>query len=79
MRAANTACPRWGKDPRGWQKKPFAEIAKEIASHPFTIREMAKQSEDLQRLKEVESLEEGFLEWLRTSSYNNGTSLIYLS
>lgn len=62
-----------------WDKKTLIEQTKEIATHPFTVREMAKQSEDLQRLKEVESLEEGFLEWLRTSSHNNGTSLIGLS
>ncbi|MBD2740546.1 DUF416 family protein [Coleofasciculus sp. FACHB-1120] len=62
-----------------WSEKPLEENKMEIASHPFAVREMAKQGEDLQRLKEVESLEEGFLEWLRTSSYNNGTSLIGLS
>jgi uncharacterized protein YjaG (DUF416 family) len=50
-----------------------------IAKHPFTVREMAKQSEDLQRLKEVETLDREFLEWPRTSSYNNGKSLIDLS
>lgn len=62
-----------------WSEKPLEEQNTEITSHPFAVREMAKQSEDLQRLKEVESLGEGFLEWLRTSSHNNGTSLIGLS
>ena len=50
-----------------------------MASHPFAVREMAKEAEDLQRLKETEALNGDFLEWLRTSSYNNGKSLIDLS
>ncbi|MBE9122190.1 DUF416 family protein [Tychonema sp. LEGE 07199] len=67
------------KDPKGWQEKPYAELTKEIDNHPFSVREMAKQREDLQRLKEVETLDREFLEWLRTSSHNNGKSLIDLS
>ena len=50
-----------------------------ILNHPFAIREIAKQKEDLQRLKDVETLEPELLEWLRTTSYNNGKSLIDLS
>ncbi|MEZ2250370.1 hypothetical protein [Microcoleus sp.] len=50
-----------------------------MASHPFAVREMAKEAEDLQRLKETETLTRDFLEWLRTSSHNNGKSLIDLS
>ncbi|MGB3510996.1 MAG: DUF416 family protein [Microcoleaceae cyanobacterium] len=50
-----------------------------IARHPFAIREMEKQNEDLQRLKETETLEAELLEWLRTTSHNNGKSLIDLS
>lgn len=50
-----------------------------IASHPLAVREMAKQTEDLQRLKGTDILDEDFLEWLRTSSNNNGVSLIGLS
>ncbi|MEG3930438.1 DUF416 family protein [Microcoleus sp. T3_B1] len=50
-----------------------------IACHPFAVREMAKETEDLQRLKETETLDKDFLEWLRTSSHNNGKSLIDLS
>lgn len=67
------------KDPTGWREKRYAEMTKEIANHPFSVREIAKQREDLQRLKEVETLDREFLEWLRTSSYNNGKSLIDLS
>jgi uncharacterized protein YjaG (DUF416 family) len=50
-----------------------------IANHPMAVREMAKENEDLQRLKEVEALEPEFLEWLRTSFDNGGRSLIDLS
>ena len=67
------------KDPTGWGEKPYAELTKEIDNHPFSVREMAKQREDLQRLKEVETLDREFLERLRTSSHNNGKSLIDLS
>jgi hypothetical protein len=37
---------------------------------------MAKENEDLQRLKEVEMLEPEFLQWLRTSFDNGGKSII---
>lgn len=47
-----------------------------IANHPLAVREMAKQSEDLHRLKQLEKLEPDFLEWLRTSCNNDGKSLI---
>lgn len=67
-------------DPR-WTDKPFEEQNKEIADHPFTVKEIAKQSEDLRKLKEIEILDRDFLECLRTSSssYNDGKSLIDLS
>ena len=55
------------------------QFCSEIDSHPFALREMAKEAEDLQRLKETETLNRDFLEWLRTSSHNNGKSLIDLS
>jgi len=55
------------------------EYIETIARHPFAIREMAKQNEDLQRLKEAKSLNPELLEWLQTSSHNNGKSLINLS
>lgn len=67
-----TANPNWGR-------RPLEEQRREIASHPFAVREMAKQTEDLQRLKNAEILDEELLLWLRTSSSNNGKSLIDLS
>ncbi|MEH1887015.1 DUF416 family protein [Nostoc sp.] len=50
-----------------------------VTNHPFTVREMAKQSEDLQRLRETPTLTGEFLQWLRTSSENGGKSLLDLS
>ncbi|MEH1887014.1 DUF416 family protein [Nostoc sp.] len=50
-----------------------------VTNHPFTVREMAKQSEDLQRLRETPTLTDEFLQWLRTSSENGGKSLLDLS
>lgn len=55
------------------------EYIETIAKHPFAVKEMAKQNEDLQRLKDAEILEPELLEWLRTTSHNNGKSLIDLS
>lgn len=62
-----------------WENKSHEEIKEIIANHPFTVREMAKQSEDLQRLKETSTLSPDFLQWLRTSSENGGISLLNLS
>lgn len=55
------------------------ELLEAIARHPFAIREMAKQNQDLQKLREADTLDPELLEWLRTSSCNNGKSLINLS
>jgi hypothetical protein len=55
------------KDSLSWDNMTPTEQIIEVASHPFTIREMAKQSKELQRLKESEALDQDFLEWLRTS------------
>ena len=49
-----------------------------IASHPLAVREMAKEADDLQRLKEAKVLDKDFLEWLRNSFDNEGKSLIDL-
>lgn len=65
------------RDPN-WYKK-LEEPSVTFASHPLAVREMAKQQEDLQRLKEVETLEQDFLEWLRTSYNNDGKSVIDVS
>ena len=40
-----------------WDEKTLIEQNKEVAAHPLTVREMAKQSEDLRRLKEVATLD----------------------
>jgi uncharacterized protein YjaG (DUF416 family) len=55
------------------------ELVEIVSNHPFTVREMAKQSEDLQRLRETPTLTPEFLQWLRTSSKNGGKSLLDLS
>lgn len=62
-----------------WLQKTGEVQIEEISNHPFTLREIAKQNEDLQRLKEVETLDRDFLEWLRTSFDNGSRSLIDLS
>lgn len=54
------------------------ECIETIACHPFTVREMAKQNEDLQKLKDTKELNQDLLEWLRTSFNNDGRSLIDL-
>ncbi|MEH2136433.1 DUF416 family protein [Nostoc sp.] len=55
------------------------ELVEIVSNHSFTVREMAKQSEDLQRLRETCTLTPEFLQWLRTSSQNGGKSLLDLS
>ncbi|KAF3889181.1 MULTISPECIES: DUF416 family protein [Nostocales] len=62
-----------------WEEKSLEEQEKIIINHPFTVREMTKENEDLQRLKETPILTEEFLQWLRISSNNDGKSLIDLS
>ncbi len=62
-----------------WDRKSHKQVLEVIANHPFTVREMAKQSEDLQRLRETPTLTGEFLHWLRTSSENGGKSLLDLS
>lgn len=67
------------KEPSAWEVKTLEEKFKIIASNPLSVREIAKQQEDLQKLKDAETLDSELLEWLRTTSYNNGKSLIDLS
>ena len=62
-----------------WLEKMIQEKNQEIASHPFAVREIAKESDDLQRLKEVETLDPDFVEWLRFSFDNDGKSVLDLS
>ena len=47
-----------------------------LANHPLLLRELAKQSEDLQRLQQTPTLDRELLEWLRTSFDNDGKSNI---
>ncbi|CBN58473.1 MULTISPECIES: DUF416 family protein [Kamptonema] len=62
-----------------WLQKSWKVQVEEISKHPFSLREIAKEKEDIQRLKEVETLNREFLESLRTSCNNSGRSLIDLS
>jgi uncharacterized protein len=62
-----------------WEEKPFNDQIKDVVRHPFAVREIAKQNEDLQRLKSIKTLDPDFLKWLRTSFDNDGKSLIDLS
>ncbi len=66
------------EDPNWWDEKSLEEQKEEFTKHLFAIREIAKQSEDLQRLKNVEKLDHNFIQWLRTSFNNQGKSLIDL-
>jgi uncharacterized protein len=61
------------------EKEGREKFRKAIASHPFAVRELAKEAEDLQRLKQAQTLDRELLEWLRTSFNNDGKSLIDLS
>ncbi|MBO1351096.1 MAG: DUF416 family protein [Hormoscilla sp. GUM202] len=49
-----------------------------LDKHPLSIREVAKENEDLQRLQETPILDREILEWLRTSFDNDGKSNINL-
>jgi uncharacterized protein len=60
-------------------KVGLKKLEEAIASHPFVVREIAKQSEDLRFLKQAEKLDRDFVEWLRTSFDNDGKSLIDLA
>lgn len=57
-------------------KDELEVVALAIANHPLAVRELAKENEDLQRLKEAKTLDYDLLEWLRTSFNNDGKSII---
>lgn len=63
-----------------WSKKKLDEQAQIIANHPFVIREMKKENEDLQLLKETSTLAPEFIKQFRNSALDNtnGKSLIDL-
>ncbi|HLO50978.1 MAG TPA: DUF416 family protein [Kamptonema sp.] len=71
-------CEKDTDDP-SWAERQVIEQKEYVTNHPFAIREIAKQKKDLQRLREVETLDQDFLESLRASFNNSGRSLIYLS
>lgn len=67
------------------QAEEYAEIFNDaekqinmLANHPWLTKELAKQSEDLQRLQSTQTLERDFLEWLRTYFDNDGKSNLYI-
>ncbi|WP_375494829.1 DUF416 family protein [uncultured Nostoc sp.] len=66
------------EDPNWWEEKSLEEQKEEFSKHVFAIREIAKQSEDLQELKTVEKLDINFIKCLRTSFVNQRKSLIDL-
>jgi uncharacterized protein len=66
------------EEPNWWDEKSLEEQKEEFTKHQFVIREITKQSEDLQKLKNVKKLERDFLQWLRNSFDNQGKSLIDL-
>ncbi len=62
-----------------WSEEPLEQQRQYIANHPLGKQEIAKQKEDLQRLKNAETLDTEILEWLRTSYNNEGKTIIDLS
>ncbi|MGB8689878.1 MAG: DUF416 family protein [Microcoleus sp.] len=62
-----------------YELKNSQDMLEPIANDPLAKQELAKEMEDLQNLKKADKLSAEFLEWLRTSSCNNGKSLIDLS
>lgn len=62
-----------------WRKRTPSEIRNIVSNHPFTIREMNKQSENLKLLKETPTLKHKTLDLLRNSFDNEGKSLLDLS
>lgn len=66
------------EDPNWDNGKSLKEQKEEFALHPLAVREISKQSEDLQSLKNLEKLVPNFVQWLRTSFDNQGKSLIDL-
>lgn len=58
------------------QYKDKKDKLEAIANHALAVRELAKENEDLQRLKEAKTLDCELLKWLRTSFNNDGKSII---
>lgn len=60
-----------------YQVKDRQYVMESIATDPLAKQEMAKEMEDLERLKNDDKLSPTLLDWLRTTS--NGKSIIKLS
>ena len=67
------------KKSSGWAKKSYKEKLKEVENHPFTLRELAKQNLELQKLRNKDILDSIFLEGFKKSSTYNGKSVVDLS
>jgi|GEM_PF-1634810 len=61
-----------------WENKSYEDRDKEVFNHPFVVREITRQREDLQKLKKTKELNSDFVESIRNSFDNNGKSLIDL-
>jgi len=61
-----------------YEVKNYLDMLEPIANDPLAKQEMAKEMEDLQNLKKADKLSAEFLEWFRTSSCNDGKSLLDL-
>lgn len=59
--------------------KPLDEQLKDVSNYHFWTKEAAKQNSDFQKLKEVKTLNQNFIESFRTSCVNGGKSMIDLS
>ncbi|VEP13550.1 conserved hypothetical protein [Hyella patelloides LEGE 07179] len=63
-----------------WSQKTWEERKQTLIDHPLTVREMKKENEDLQLLKETPKLTPEFVRQFRNSAleYTNGKSLFDL-
>lgn len=64
-----------------WSKKTVEEQELITASHPLVVREIRKENEDLQLLKETQNLTPEFVRQFRISAleYTDGKNLIDLN
>ena len=68
----------YSKNPNSWTKKSLDDRASEIKSHFLMIREITKQSEDLQRLTTIKFIDLHFIDSLRGSNDGKCAIDIYL-
>lgn len=69
-----------GKTDNHWSNKTMKEQEQIIIEHPLTVREMKKENEDLQLLKETPNFTPEFIRQFRNSAleYTNGKSMFDL-